>query len=549
MLQAQEEARDDELRRIIRENQQAEVEIPFPGRGELKRISSDFSISSVDEKKVSIRLSPLTADLFISRNYDYSMAGLPARKGILSSASFGEALSWNVYPTYLQYDSIMRSFQSRFPELCHLDTIGLTNYGKQVLVLKISDNHGADEDEPEVFYTSSMHGDETGGFILMLRLCDYILANYSTSSRIRNLVDNLEIWINPLANPDGMYRTGNLMSNPTRFNAYGYDLNRNFPDPLVASVTLQKETVDMMKFLAERRFVLSANFHSGSEVVNYPWDRWLEKKHADDLWFYLISRAYADTVHAWATPGYMTELDNGVTRGAVWYVITGGRQDYVTWDLRGREVTIELDNDFITPVSQLESLWQWNYRSLLSYIENALFGIHGHVEDALTGNPVPAVISIPGYDKDNSQVYSDSLTGRYTRLLNPQAWTLKFSAAGYLDTTIYNIPVFAGQRTLLDVRMVPLVNAIDTTNPVEPVLYPNPASEYIKAVLPESFYGPLNIRIYSVTGILVSDSESETQLGLPVTIDVGHLPAGSYSAAFRSRISGISVSARFIVLH
>ena len=53
----------------------------------------------------------------------------------------------------------------------------------------------------------------------MLRLADYLLKNYQTKHRVRNLVDNLEIWINPLANPDGTYRTGNIITSPTRYNA------------------------------------------------------------------------------------------------------------------------------------------------------------------------------------------------------------------------------------------------------------------------------------------------------------------------------------------
>ena len=38
--------------------------------------------------------------------------------------------------------------------------------------------------------------------------------------------------MNPLANPDGTYRPGNTISSPVRGNANGYDLNRNFPDPV-----------------------------------------------------------------------------------------------------------------------------------------------------------------------------------------------------------------------------------------------------------------------------------------------------------------------------
>ena len=137
-------------------------------------------------------------------------------KGIVSAASMSKAFEWNTYPTYTQYDSIMQSFAVNYPSLCHLDTIGTSINGKLVLALKISDNPAVDETEPEVFYTSSMHGDETGGFILMLRLADFLLKNYNDNARVKELVDNLEIWINPLANPDGTYNSGNAISSPVR---------------------------------------------------------------------------------------------------------------------------------------------------------------------------------------------------------------------------------------------------------------------------------------------------------------------------------------------
>ena len=183
------------------------------------------------------------------------------------------------------------------------------------------------------------------------------------SSRVKDLVDNLEIWINPLANPDGTYSTGNIIATPVRFNANGVDLNRNFPDPFQPLEIQEKENADMIQFMREHKFILSANFHSGFEIVNYPWDRWLSKIHADDSWFNSISRAYADTVHSYSVPAYMNSYDNGIVRGAVWYVIYGGRQDFVTWELQGREVTIELDYVKETPAAQLDLLWQYNWRS------------------------------------------------------------------------------------------------------------------------------------------------------------------------------------------
>jgi murein tripeptide amidase MpaA len=62
----------------------------------------------------------------------------------------------------------------------------------------------------------------------MLRLADYLLMNYQSDVRVSEMINNLEIMDQPLANPDGTYGTGDLISSPIRFNANGYDLNRNF---------------------------------------------------------------------------------------------------------------------------------------------------------------------------------------------------------------------------------------------------------------------------------------------------------------------------------
>jgi hypothetical protein len=538
---------DEKLRRIVLEKSQAEVTIPNPGIREIDKLTRELSINSVKGKEVQIVLSPLTVEWFISQGFDYHIIERIDSKGIISSMTMSQAMEWESYPSYTQYDSIMRYFAAVYPSLCLLDTIGTSVNGKLVLALKISDNCSINETEPEVFYSSSMHGDETGGFILMLRLSDYLLKNYGLDTRVKNLVDNLEIWINPLANPDGTYNGSNFILSPTRDNANGYDLNRNFPDPEIQNAVRQKETFDMMKFLAEHRFVLSANFHSGEEVVNYPWDRW-PTRHADEEWFYTISRAWADTVHSYSPEDYMNFLDNGVTRGYEWYPVYGGRQDYITYTLSGREITVELDNDFITPASELADLWEYNRRSLLGYLENALYGIHGQVSDALTSAPVPAKVFIEGYDKDNSHVYSDTLSGNFTRFLAPGLYDLTFTADGYRDTIVKNIIVLPGEETKLSIKINPALNPADTTSQSRPLFYPNPAGSFIKAVLPESIRGAVNIRIYSVTGIKVADYDTEASERYPVLLDVSRLPAGSYYAVFKGITNNLSYAGRFVII-
>jgi murein tripeptide amidase MpaA len=539
---------DGKLRTLLQQYGQAEVTIQYTDMKAVDFLSRNISILSVKDKIIYLSLSPVTIEWFLQQKYIYTITEKKRDRGIITALNLNQAMEWDKYPAYTQYDSIMRSFKTLYPDLCRLDTIGKSINGKLILALKISDNAASDEEEPEVFYSSSIHGDETGGFVLMLRLADYLLKNYQTNARVRDLADNLEIWINPLANPDGMYRTGNIISSPVRYNSNGIDLNRNFPDPFTPFTKQEIETVDMMNFLEMHRFVISANFHSGAEVVNYPWDRWLSRIHADDSWFNSISRGYADTVHVYSGPAYMNDLENGVTRGALWYVIYGGRQDYVTYGLQGREVTVELDDQTVTPAVQLPLLWQYNWRSLLGYLENALYGIHGVVLNKITSEPVPAKIFISGHDKDSSQVYSDSLSGKFVRYLAPGTWNLTFSAYGFRDTTISNVAVFDRQKTDLVVNMAPVISGIDTAKPVPPVLYPNPSSVVLNAILPDQMAGTVSIRIYSGSGKLLRDYLVQAEQGIPLHIDIQGLAGGVYTVVFTNKISKAVSRARFVVI-
>jgi hypothetical protein len=532
---------DDSLRQMVKQYGQARVIVPYVSLKESEQLSRKVSILAIKEKQIEICLSPLTVEWFIRQKFPYTTEK-SVTKTILSATSMRKAMEWDTYPTFTQYDSIMKSFITDFPSLCQLDTIGTSINGKLVFVLKISDNPEDNENEPDVFYTAGIHGDETGGFILMLHLIDYILENYN-SPEVKNMVDNLEIWINPLSNPDGTYGTGDIISSPVRFNANGVDLNRDFPDPLQPNPARQKETIDMIDFLDRHRFAISANFHSGAEVVNYPWDRWLSKFHADDSWFNTISRAYADTVHIYSDPEYMDDLDNGVTRGAVWYVIYGGRQDFVTYDLHGREVTIEIDDQYVTSPSRLELLWEYNRRSLIGYLKNALYGIQGKVINAGTSEPVSAKIFISGHDKDSSYVYSDD-TGNYIRMLSPGLWDLTFSAPGFSDKVITGISVSPYQKTELNVSLEP----VDTIVPEKTVLYPNPAKTEISALLLSDIAGNINVKIYSAGGSLISDYNTTYDHGTPIKINLKNIAAGTYSVIFLNRDKGISYKGRFIVI-
>ncbi|WP_299224446.1 M14 family zinc carboxypeptidase [uncultured Psychroserpens sp.] len=372
-------------------------------------------------------------------------------------------VDWNAYPTYTQYVAKMNYFASTYPNLCTLESIGNTNNGRELLMLKISDNVSTNEAEPEFMYTSSMHGNELAGFPLMIRLAEYLLSNYGSDAEVDNIVNSTVIYINPLANPDGAYRdTGNnVINNPRRGNANNVDLNRNYADN-VAGIhydgVYEVETVAFMKFEEAHDIVLSANFHGGIELVNYPYDNTYDQ-HADHDWFEYISVEYATNAQNNSPAGYMTVDEDfdvypspGVTHGAEWYRVFGGRQDYMNFYRGGREVVVELSNTKWIQGSAIDAHWDYNKQAFLDYMKQVNFGFQGIISDE-SGNPIKAKVSIAGHDNLNSFIFSNEDFGDYYRLIKGGSYNVTFEAPGYVTQNI-NVTVTDNMKTIQNVTMV-----------------------------------------------------------------------------------------------
>ncbi len=394
---------------------------------------------------------------FLKLGYDFEFLEHPSKgKDLTMATDISQMINWNRYPTHDVYIEMMNKFAEDYPDICRIETIGNSVDGREIKVLKISDNPDVNENEPEFFYTGQMHGDEIVAYILFLRVADYLLKNYNKDQRITDLVNNTEIWINPVSNPDGTYAGGdNTVSGATRSNANFEDLNRSFPNPVsVPGNTGEPEVQMMISFADNHNFVLAANGHSGIELVNYPWDTWEsnEKTHADNDWFDFISYNYANTVHDNAPSSYFQGQGDGVTHGGDWYVALGTRQDYMTYYKNCREVTLEFSNSKMLDVNLLPAHWDYNKDAMIGYIEETLTGIRGIVTDG-SGNNINAIVSISGHDYDNSEVISESETGNYHRMIENGTYNLTFSADGYSDVVVNNVNVVTGEITILDVEL------------------------------------------------------------------------------------------------
>ncbi len=430
-------------------------------RSELDSLTRNISIDNVKGTTVFAYATDKQLEKFKSLGYSYTVLPHP---GTLYSpymnlkSTKSKALLLNAYPTYSQYVSMMQQFASTYPSICVVENIGSSVNGRSLLIAKISSNVTVETQKPSVFLTSSMHGDETAGYSTLLKLIDYLLTNATTVPRVTAILNNVVIYTNPLANPDGTYFGGdNTVLGARRFNANGVDLNRNMP--LFTSGLsgdgnpFQPETRAMIEFADNHSIALSINFHGGAEVVNFPWDTDI-RRHADDAWFFTTSLAYAQEVQQNGPPGYFTDVSpDGVTNGYDWYQTFGSRQDYMTFWKRGREVTIELSETKLIPEASFDAYYNYNRDAILGYIDEARFGIRGIITDAATGQPLAASVEIGNHDVDRSGVWTNPQMGDYHRFLSPGTYTVTVRAVGYTPRTLTNITVLSRQATTLDVAL------------------------------------------------------------------------------------------------
>ena len=435
----------------------------YKDKEELNKISRIISIDDVRDNLAFAYANKTGFSKFLELEMEFELLTPPGllnkNPQMMDLSSWRNANDWDYYPTYNAYLDMMQQFEQDYPDICKTVNLGTLSSGRKIMAVRITDNLMAHENEPEFFYTSSMHGDELTGYVLMLRLIDHLLSHYGNDSRITDMINGMEIWINPLANPDGTYAGGNnTVYGATRGNANGIDFNRNFPDPEDGphpdGNPWQEETIIFMDFAEMHDFVLSCNIHGGAEVCNYPWDTWWTR-HADDAWWQFVCREYADTVHLYGPPGYLTDLNNGITNGYDWYTISGGRQDYMNYFQQCREFTLEISNTKTPLGSELPDYWDYNYRSLLNYIEQSTYGIRGIVTDSISGEEIEAQLFIPNHDKDSSMVFSSLPVGNYYRPIYSGTYDLQFSAPGYYNKTLKNVSAANYGTTVRNVQLAP----------------------------------------------------------------------------------------------
>ncbi len=354
-----------------------------------------------------------------------------------------------------EVETILDQVQAGYPSIAKKILLQDSLYeGHKIWAMKISDNVSIDEDEPTYLMDGEIHAREVMTQEVMLDAIDYLTSNYGTDTEVTRWVDEMEIWIVPVVNPDGsafVFEQDNWWRknrNPACGSDIGVDLNRNFEwnyrqcpgssdscsdDTYHGSGPASEiETQTMSALHQELRPLYYINYHTYGEYIIWPTACGRTKEQ--DL-LSSIGQALNERV----------ECDNGQTgqwtigtAPDILYSAPGGADDNAYGTAGSVGLTFELNSsgfqpDFATwrdaTCQRQRAAWRHLLERTLDYPS-----IGGHTYDADTLAPLMAKYQYVNHPFETGQwpLHADS-AGRFGRpVLADSDHLLVFTANGYL---------------------------------------------------------------------------------------------------------------------
>ena len=188
------------------------------------------------------------------------------------------------------------SLATKYP-IFSTKVIGKSIENRDIIAFKISSQVNTDSaQKAKIVLVGTYHAREWIVPNVVYLIAQQLLEDYGANSEITALIDNSEIWLVPMVNPDGHeYSRINASTRYWRKNrrdngdgTYGVDLNRNHSfkwgyddtgsSPTTSSNTYrgktpasEPETQAIERFVTEIHPQIFVSYHSYSQLVLYPW--------------------------------------------------------------------------------------------------------------------------------------------------------------------------------------------------------------------------------------------------------------------------------------
>jgi carboxypeptidase T len=224
---------------------------------------------------------------------------LPSPSG-LSRQFEGEAPDVNGrYHNYRETEAFLLDLGNHYPDMAEVFSIGQSIEGREIYMIKISDNVHLEEEEPNVYFVGCHHGNEWISVEVPLLFARYLLEQYPDNPEVQQVINGSQTYILPLLNPDGLefsihvYRWWRKNRRYNGGYSFGVDLNRNYdylwghddvgssPDPRRGSYRgaypfSEPETNAFQQFALVHPPAGALAYHSYHHLILYPWGYTLE---------------------------------------------------------------------------------------------------------------------------------------------------------------------------------------------------------------------------------------------------------------------------------
>ena len=411
------------------------------------------------------------------------------------------------YHTYEEIVAYMDSIQQipAYNAILDVREIGRSNNEDlPIYAIKLSDNPTLDEDEPALLFLGQCHAEEILGVEITMGLVDSLLHGFDAmNSHVASILQNLEVWVVPSYNPEGLrvvhdgldvtYRKNKTDNNGNGifdfvegigYDIDGVDFNRNYDFNWIfgdaygvddydyyrgPSAFSESETRAIADLARQEKFLLSVAYHSARsgtpEIIYYSWE-WEEAKFPPDI---DIMSGLATTL----SQRVINESRDGnyaVTPGKTQ---RGNAHDWFYTQTGAIQFLIEVGTNNLQPNAHIiDDTVDRNLEGLFFLMDRA-FGrspeskaqITGIVRNAASGFALEgAQIQLAKRNVDASLTPLEGLMmqpritdgfGRYRRLVNQGTYRVIASAPGFEADTVAAILTSSSYATILDFNLNP----------------------------------------------------------------------------------------------
>ncbi len=378
-----------------------------------------FDVRMTAEQVAALTQTGIPHEVIINDLGAYIDSIMSANESLADGPWFG------AYKTLADIEARLTQLAGQFPTLATLSQIGVSIENRPVRMIRIT-GPGSTATRPAFVINGTQHAREWVTPMTTMYIIERLLEDYGSDPVVTNLVNRIDFYIVPVANPDGYVFTQtqalwrkNRRPPPTGSSCFGVDTNRNWsvgwggnngssPDPCSetyrgTAAFSEPEPVNIKNIIdtlaGEGRLKVHWDVHSNGQMILSPWG--YTTNPPPDL-------PQMNTLGAIIQTGMQSVRGTPYPYGqgaVILYISSGAARDYPYGTYTTMAWTIEMGgNSFMPPQSEILPIAQEGWQGLVS--------LAGYYANPLQISTVPPPVVAPNQPTDIAVTITNS-SGQY----------------------------------------------------------------------------------------------------------------------------------------